>query len=78
MRLAQEMRMALRMARSIREGHKVGWLIARKQRVKGMGIQLPCLANEGDGLGMKGWRVYANVFEKREAELRSKLHGDLR
>ena len=38
MRLAQEMRMAMRMARSIREGHKVGWLIARRLKMKGMGI----------------------------------------
>ena len=45
-RLAQEMRMALRMARSIREGHKVGWLIARRLKVKGVGIQLPCLAKD--------------------------------
>ena len=46
--------------------------------MKGMGIQLPCLANEGDGLGWKGWLEYARVLEKRAKELRSKLHGDLR
>ena len=58
LRLAQEMRMALRMARSIREGHKVAWLIARRLKIKGMGIQLPSLANDGEGLGMKGWREH--------------------
>ena len=53
-RLAQEMWMALRMARSIREGHKVGWLIARRLKMKRMDIQLPCLANAGEKLGRKG------------------------
>ena len=70
--------MALRMARSIREGHKVAWLIARRLKMKGMGIQLPCLANDGAGIGRKGWLEYAGVLEKRANELRSKLHGNLR
>ena len=52
-RLAQEMRMALRLARSIREVHKVGWLIATMLQMKGMGIQLSWLADEGEGLGKK-------------------------
>ena len=53
-RLAQEMRMTLRLARDIREGHKVGWLVTRRLKTKGMGIQLPCLSNDGEGLGMRG------------------------
>ena len=39
-RLAHERRLALRMANNIREGHKVGWLITRRLKIKGMGIQL--------------------------------------
>ena len=70
--------MAPRMARNMREGHKVGWLIARRLKNKGMGIRLPCLPNDGDGLGMKGWREYANVSDKRAKGLSSKLHGDWR
>ena len=54
-RLAQEMRLALRLVRSIRAGHKVGWLIARRLKMKGMDIQLTWLADEGEGLGKKGW-----------------------
>ena len=77
-RLAQEMRMALRLARSIREGQKVGWLIARRPKANGMGIQLPCLTNEGEGLGKRGWLEYAGELDKRAAKLRSKVHGDLR
>ena len=38
LRQAQEMRLALRMARNIREGHQVGWLITRRLKTKGMGI----------------------------------------
>jgi hypothetical protein len=78
MRLAQEMRMALRMAKYIREGRRVVWLVAKRLKTKGMGIQLPCLINEGEGLGKKGWLEYTMVLEKRAQELRSKLHGDLR
>jgi hypothetical protein len=78
LRQAQEMWMALRLARNIMEGHKVGWLIARRLKIKRMGIQLPCLPNDGEGLRMKGWRVYASVLEKRAKELRSGLHRDLR
>ena len=70
--------MALRLARSMREGHKVIWLIASRLKVKGMGIQLPCLINEGEWLGRRGWLEYAGELEKRAAKLRSKLHGDLR
>ena len=70
--------MALRLARSMREGHKVIWLIASRLKVKGMGIQLPCLINEGEWLGRRGWLEYAGELEKRVAKLRSKLHGDLR
>ena len=69
--------MALRMARNIREGHKVGWcswLIAKRLKIKGMGIQLPSLANGGEGLGMKGWREYASVLDKKAKGLRSRLH----
>ena len=46
--------------------------------MKGMGIQLPCLANEGGGLGRKGWLEYTRLLEKRAQELRSRLHGDRR
>ena len=49
-RLAQEMRMALRMARNIREGHSVGWPIARRLKINGMGIQLPCVSIDGEVL----------------------------
>ena len=70
--------MALRMAKNIREGHKVGWLIARRLKMKKMCIQLPCLANGGEGLGRKGWLHYARVLEKRAHELRSKLHSVMR
>ena len=73
-RMAQEMRMA----RSIREGRKVSWLIARMLKTKGMGIQLLCLANEGEGIGRRDWLEYARVLEKRAEDLRSRLHGDLR
>ena len=78
LRQAQEMRMALRLARNIREGRKVGWLIARRLKMKGMGIQLPCLPYDGEGMGTKGWREYASVLEKRARGLRSGLHCDLR
>ena len=64
LRKAQEMRMALRLARNVREGHKVGWLIARRLKITGMGIKLPGLPAEGEGLGMKGWRVYVSVLEE--------------
>ena len=70
--------MARRMTKNIREGHKVGLLIARRLTIKGTGIQLPCLPNDGEGLGMKDWREYASVLEKRATGLRSKPHGDLR
>ena len=45
---------------------------------KGVGIQLPCLASEEEGLGKKGWLEHARVLEKRAHKLRSKLHGELR
>ena len=70
--------MALRMAKYIREGRRVGWLVAKRLKIKEMGIQLPCLVSEGEGLGKKGWLEYAKVLEKRAQGLRSKLHGDLR
>ena len=77
-RLAHETRMGLRLARSIREGHKVGWLIARRLKMKVMEIQLPWLADEGEGLGKKGWLEYAGMLEKKAEEQKSGLHGDLR
>ena len=43
-----------------------------------MDIQLPCLADEGEGLGVRGWLEYAGVLEKRAKVLRSELHCDLR
>jgi hypothetical protein len=55
----EEMRIALKMARNIREGHKVGWLIARRLKIKGRGTQLPCLPADGEGLGKKDWLQYA-------------------
>ena len=57
LRKAHETRMALRLTRNVREGHKVGWLITRRLKIKGMGIKLPGLPAEGEGLGMKGWRL---------------------
>ena len=68
--LAQEVRMALRMARIIREGHKVGWLITRRKKIKGLGIQLASLASEREGLGKEGWLEYASVLEKGAAKLK--------
>ena len=78
LRQAPELRMPLRLAKNIREGRKVGWLIARRLKIKGMGIKLPGLPADGEGLGVKGWREYASVLEKRATGLRSELHGDLR
>ena len=78
LRQAQEMRMSLRLAKNIREGHKVGWLIARRLKIKGMGIKLLGLPDDGEGVGMNGWREYASVLEKRAKGRRSELHGDLR
>jgi hypothetical protein len=78
LRKAQEMRMALRLAKSIREGHKVDWLVARRLKIKGLGIKLPGLPADGEGFGVKGWREYASVLEKRANGLRSELHCDLR
>ena len=73
-RLAQEMRMLLRLERWIREGRKVGWLVATRMTMKGMNIRLPSLANEGEGLGVRGWLGYARVLRKKAEELRSELH----
>ena len=53
-------------------------MIARRLKMKGVGIQMPCLANKGEGLGRKGWLEYARVLEKRAQELRFRLHGGLR
>ena len=75
---AQEIMMALRLAKSIREGDKVTWLIARRLKIKGLGIKLHGLPADGEGLGVKGWREYASVLEKRAKGLRSELHCDLR
>ena len=78
-RLAQEMRMAGRMAKSIREGWKVRQLmIGRREEIKGLGIELPYLADGGGGLGRKGWLGYAGLLEQRVRTLKSKMHGDLR
>ena len=78
LRKAQEMRMALRLARYIREGRKAGWLITRRLKFKGMGIKLPGLLADGEGLGMRGWREYASRLEEKAKGLRSELHTDLR
>ena len=78
MKLAREMRMVLRLERWIRERRKVGWLVATRMTMKGMGIRLPTLANEGEGLGVRGWLGYARVLRGKAEELRSKLHCDLR
>ena len=56
----------------------MGWLITRRERVKGLGVQLSHPVSEGEGLGRKGWLGYASVLEGRAAKLRSRLHGDLR
>ena len=50
LRQAQEMRMALRLAMNIMEDHKAGWLIARRLKIKGIGIKLPGLPGDGEGL----------------------------
>ena len=42
LRKAQEMRMAQRLARYIREGRKVGWLITRRLKFKGGSSCLAC------------------------------------
>ena len=42
-KLAQEMRMAVRLAKLIREGTRVNWLIARLAKIKGLGIHMDCL-----------------------------------
>ena len=69
--------MAMRLVRLIREGHKVGWLIAKRLKMKKLGIHLPPQINEGGGLGTKGWRAYATRLEQRGAKLKQSLHGDL-
>ena len=46
--------MAMRMVRSIREGHKVGWLMAGRLKMEGIGIQMLCLATEREELGRRG------------------------
>ena len=50
-RLAQEMRMAVRLAKLIREGTRVSWLVTRLAKIKGLGIHMPHLSNGGEGLG---------------------------
>ena len=77
-RIAQEMRLAERLARYVREDRRVGWLVERRRKIKALGIHLPHLAAEGEGLGQKGWNSYAEQLEKRAEKLRRKLHGDLR
>jgi ribonuclease HI len=77
-KLAQEMRMAVRLAKLIREGTRVNWLIARLAKIKGLGIHMPQLSNGGEGLGRKGWKEYAAVLDQSAVELKRKLHCDLR
>jgi hypothetical protein len=76
-KLAQEMRMAVRLAK-LREGTRVNWLVARLAKIKGLGIHMPHLSNGGEGLGRKGWKEYAVVLEQCAAKLKKKLHCDLR
>ena len=44
-KLAQEMRMAARLAKLIREGTRVGWLVTRLAKIKGLVIHMPHLSN---------------------------------
>ena len=77
-KLAQEMRMAVRLARLIREGTRVNWLITRLAKIKELGIHMPHLNNGGEGLGRKGWKDYATVLDQCAVKLKRKLHCDLR
>jgi len=72
------MRMAVRLAKLIREGTRVGWLVTGLAKIKGLGIHMPHLSNGGEGLGRKGWKEYAAVLDQCAAELKKKLHCDLR
>ena len=76
--LAQEMRMAVRLARLIRERTRVNWLVTRLAKIKGLGIHMPHLNNGGDGLRRKGWKEYAAVLDQCAAKLKKKLPCDLR
>ena len=77
-RLAQEMRMAARLAKNVREGRRVSWLIKRRKKTVELGIHLPYLAAGGEGPGAKGWCDYAAALEARVVEQKKRLHGDLR
>ena len=48
-KLAQEMRMAVRLAKLIREGTRVNWLVTRLAKIKGLGIHMPHLSNGEEG-----------------------------
>ena len=39
-------------------------------------MKLPGSPADGEGLGVKGWREYANVLKKRATRLRSELDCD--
>ena len=45
MKLAQEMKMAVRLVRLIREGTRVNWLVTRLAKIRGLGIHMPHLYN---------------------------------
>ena len=77
-KLAQEMRMAVRLARLIREGSTVGWLVTKLAKIKGLGIHMPQMSNGGEGLDRKGWKEYAAVLDQCVASLKKRLHCDLR
>ena len=70
--------MAVRLARLIREGTRVNWLVTRLAKIKGLGIHMSHLNNGGGGLGRKGRKEYATVLDQCAAKLKKKLHCGLR
>ena len=68
----------MRLARLIREGTRVNWLVTRLAKIKGLGIHMPHLNDGGEGPGRNGWKEYAAVLDRRASKLKKKLHCDLR
>ena len=72
-KLAQEMRRAVGLARLIREGTRVNWLIVMLAKINRLGIHMPHLNNGGEGLGRKGWKEYVTMLDQCAMELKRKL-----
>ena len=70
--------MAVRLARLVREGTKVNWLVTGPAKIQVLGVHMPHLNDGGEGLGWKGWKEYAAVLDQCAAKLKKKLHYDLR